>query len=313
MENKLPLLSLCIPTNGRAEWVIPLLESIYSQKEDPALFEVVITDNAANPELAAAVNAMERPNLKYFPTESAGFTNQVDAFEKCSGLFCKMLNHRSVLLPGSIRKLLSLVERYRTEKPLIYCTNGVLKTKDEDITCADLDAFVKRLGIYASWSAGTALWREDLQDIRSKPINSTFPHTVFLFDVHEQGPYLIWDGHYHELQNDATSGGYNPFEAFGITFLDLMSRLLKEGRIQPDTFEKVRQDVFVFLRTLHFKEVVLPAKHGYILTDIPEKISVYYSRRDYRKMVLYNYFVAPFELGANKVRKIFAGLKRKVK
>ena len=93
MENDLPLLSLCIPTNGRAEWVIPLLESIYSQEEDPACFEVIITDNAGNPQLAAAVDAMAHPNLKYFPTESAGFTNQIDAFEKCRGIFCKMLNH----------------------------------------------------------------------------------------------------------------------------------------------------------------------------------------------------------------------------
>ena len=177
MENKIPLLSLCIPTNGRTEWVIPLLESIYSQQEDPALFEVVITDNATNPQLASAVTTMAQPNLKYFPTASAGFTNQVDAFEKCSGIFCKMLNHRSVLLPGSIRMLLSLVERYRVEKPLIYCTNSVLKKKEEYIECEDLDAFVSQLGIYASWSAGTALWRDNLQDIRSKPIDSTFPHT----------------------------------------------------------------------------------------------------------------------------------------
>jgi len=310
MENDLPLLSLCIPTNGRAEWVIPLLESIYSQEEDPACFEVIITDNAGNPQLAAAVDAMAHPNLKYFPTESAGFTNQIDAFEKCRGIFCKMLNHRSVLLPGSIRSLLSLVERYRQDKPLIYCTNGVLKKRGDTIECDSLDAFVSELGIYASWSAGTALWREDLHDIRSKPIDNTFPHTVFLFDVRENGPYLIWDGRYHKLQNDASSGGYNPFEAFGITFLNLMSRLRQEGRIRPETFEKVRQDVFVFLRTLHFKEVMLPAKHNYILTDIPQKMSVYFSARDYRKMVLYNFFVAPFEMAANKVRKIITGRKQ---
>ena len=57
METPEPLLSLCIPTNGRVDWVGPLLSSIYSQQVDNSLFEVVITDNARNPELEKAVAA----------------------------------------------------------------------------------------------------------------------------------------------------------------------------------------------------------------------------------------------------------------
>lgn len=55
MEDKFPLLSICIPTNGIVEWVIPVLKSIYSQKADNSLFEVVVTDNGNSSALSKAV------------------------------------------------------------------------------------------------------------------------------------------------------------------------------------------------------------------------------------------------------------------
>lgn len=47
MNNK-KLISLCIPTNGVIEWVFPVLESIYAQGVETALYEIVITDNGDN-------------------------------------------------------------------------------------------------------------------------------------------------------------------------------------------------------------------------------------------------------------------------
>ncbi len=310
MDNDRLLLSLCIPTNGRADTVIPLLDSINSQQEDSERFEVVITDNAGNPELEKAVRAMDRPNLRYYKTQAEGFTNQIDAFEKCRGLFCKMLNHRCILLPGSLHALLGIIEDNLAEKPIIYCANGDVKDKREQIECEDLDSFVRQMGIYSSWSAGVSAWREDLDGIRNKPYDSIFPHTVFLFDLRKNSRYLIWNRHYHELQDDAGKGGYNLFEAFGIRFLDLLNRLRLEERISLDTFIKLKRDVFVFLRTMHFKETIMPTDHNYILTDLKKILSVYFSPSDYRKMRLYNYTVAPVALAANKIRKIVTGRKR---
>ena len=45
--DKTPLLSICIPTNGIVSYVLPVLDSIYSQVKgnDLELFEVVIVDN----------------------------------------------------------------------------------------------------------------------------------------------------------------------------------------------------------------------------------------------------------------------------
>ena len=195
MENDQLLLSICIPTNGIVEWVIPVIDSIYSQGIDNNLFEVVVTDNGESEKLGEAVKMYEYPNFKYYKTTSKGFTNQIDAFEQCNGLFCKMLNHRSKLLPGSIEALLNLVRKYQDTKPIIYCAEGHAKG-GELIECASTDEFVQLLGVWTSWSCGTGAWKEDLNNLRSRAINSMFPHTVFLFDLRreEDSKYVIWKG-----------------------------------------------------------------------------------------------------------------------
>lgn len=309
METPEPLLSLCIPTNGRVEWIRTLLSSIYGQGVDNTLFEVVITDNARNPELEQAVAALGQPNLRYYPTDSAGFTNQIDAFERCRGVFCKMLNHRAVLLPGSLDGLIGMVREYQDTKPLIYCGNGHVKGPSV-IACPDIDAFVRNLSYFSSWSAGTAVWKDDMKGLRDKPVNSTFPHTLFLFQTRHESRCVIWNVPYQYLQADVGKGGYNPFEAFGITFLDILRGLQEEGRISEETFQHVRKDVFSFLKFLYFNEVLRPTKNHYILTDIRKTVTRAYGKGAYLKIVLHSLFVAPVKLVTDKVRRTVAARKK---
>lgn len=308
METLEPLLSLCIPTNGRVDWIGPLLSSIYCQGVDSTLFEVVITDNARNPELEKAVAAFSQPNLKYYPTDSAGFTNQVDAFEKCSGIFCKMLNHRSVLLPDSIGRMIGMVREYLDSKPLIYCSNGHIKGPSV-IDCPDMDSFVRNLSYFSSWSAGTAVWKDDMKGMRDKPVNSTFPHTLFLFQVREESHCVIWNVPYQYLQDDVGKGGYNPFEAFGITFPDILHGLEEKGRISEETYRHVKKDIFSFLKYLYFNEVIRPSKNNYILKDIRRIVTTNYGKGAYLKIVLHSLFVAPVNMVIDKVRRMTAARK----
>ena len=286
------LLSLCIPTNGAARWVLPLLDSIYAQGADERLFEVVITDNASNEELARAVADLRKDNLHYYPTASTGFTNQLDAFEKCTGVFCKMLNHRSILLSGSIDGLIGIARTYGTEKPILYCSNGELPG-GEFIACDNVDAFVRTLGVRTTWSAGTCAWKEDLADLRSKPVDATFPHTLFLFGLRPESRYVIWNGVCQRMQDETGKGGYDVFHAFAVTFPDILSHLRYHGRISKDTFLRVKKELFAFLRTLYVKHVILPSDCTFIIRDVKESLSVYYGKAGYRTMVATAYLSIP--------------------
>ena len=309
MKEDNPILSLCIPTNGVAAWVLPAVESIYSQGIDDSLFEVVITDNGKDSDLSEAIAKRQYTNLHYYRTESKGFLNQIDAFEKSSGVFCKMLNHRSKMLPGSIEKLISLVRRYQEEKPIIYCAEGHTKSKDTVIECDSLDGFVREMSYFVSWSAGVGVWQSDLTGIRARAIDPMFPHTVFLFELREKNCYVIWNEKYEEMANDTGKGGYNLFYTFGVSFLDLLNSLRIESRLIDRTFIEIKKDLFGFLKSLYLNEVILPTRHTFIIKRVRESINVYYGRFDYYLMV----FSALMKLPYHSLSQWYRSLKRCLK
>lgn len=292
MDNQL-LLSICIPTNGVVEWVIPVVESIYAQNVDMNLFEVVVTDNGGKNDLKEALSQHKYPNFHYYQTTAQGFMNQIDAFEKCSGLFCKMLNHRSRMLPGSISNLIGIVEKYKDTRPIIYCADGHAKG-GELIECDNIDEFVGCMSYWISWSAGTGAWRSDIVDIRQKQINKMFPHTVFLFGLREESKYVIWNCEYETMANDAGKGGYDVFRTFGVTLLDILSELRIHNRISVDSFLSVKEDLLFFLQKIYFCEVIMPTDHTYSICDIAKNLSVYYGRYSYWKIVFLSLMKAPY-------------------
>ena len=289
MGNNL-LLSICIPTNGVVEWIIPAINSIYSQGVDNNEFEVVVTDNGEKDDLEIAVSQFEYPNFHYYRTNSRGFENQIDAFEKCSGVFCKMLNHRSKMLPGSIFRLLEVIKKYKEEKPIIYCAEGHVKG-GEYVECENVDKFVRSLNYFISWSAGTGVWKEDLKDVRKKKIDKMFPHIVFLLGLRNESKYVIWNQEYEQMGDDSGKGGYDLFDTFAVHFLDIINGLLREGRIQQKTFYYVKKELLRFLVKLYKDEVVLPTKHTFILQNIRRNVKTYYGNLGFYMMVVCAYLL----------------------
>ena len=294
MENSSILLSICIPTNGVVEWVTPVIDSIYTQDIDNSLFEVIVTDNGETSDLMESVKKYKYDNFHYYKTASKGFTNQIDAFEKCNGLFCKMLNHRSKMLPGSILELLNIVNKYKDTKPILYCAEGNAKG-GEFVECRNVDDFVRSMSYYVSWSAGTGVWREDLVNVRSKQIDSSFPHTVFLFELRKGSRYVIWNKKYEQMADDTGKGGYDLYDTFAVHFLDIIKDLYDGGRISLKTFEVVKSDLFGFLTMLYKNEVILPTKHTFILKNIKKSMKVYYGTSGYWQMVFKAYLKIPYD------------------
>ena len=291
MDKKI-LLSLCIPTNGIVEWIMPVIESIYAQGVDNSLFEVVVTDNGDKDDLQEAVENIEFENFHYYRTTSKGFTNQIDAFEKCSGEFCKMLNHRNKMMPGSIRQLVYFIESYRDTKPILYCAEGHADG-GEYIECANTDEFVQCMSFWISWSAGVGAWHEDIQNIRVKSIDNLFPHTVYLFGLRDESRYVIWNGKYAKMASDVGKGGYDVFYAFSVRLLDIANKLRLQNRVSDNTFLKFKDELYKFVKTLYLREVILPTKHTFIIGEVRQNLCIYYCSYCYYKMVAVALLKAP--------------------
>lgn len=276
-------LSICIPSNGTVKWVLTALEGIYSQDCDPDCFEVVLTDNGPSDELEKAVAGLHYPNFTYRRTTSEGFLNIIDSIKLGRGLLCKVLNHRAVLLPGAIQHWLDLVEKYKDERPVIYCMAGLLKSGPL-VECENFDSFVARMSYWSSWMAGLCVWDSDKPALESIQYDTMFPNTSLLFEMRQESRYVIDNVPFFTPQDDSGKGGYNFFRTFAVDYLDILNALRKKGRISLDTFVKVKGELYVFLTDRYYKEVFSKSAHTYDLSDIDRSMEVYFTKAEYRKM-----------------------------
>ena len=292
MDNK-PILSLCIPTNGAVEWVLPVIESIYAQGCDNEKFEVVITDNGKDSQLPDYIAKMTYPNLRYKQTTDEGFLNLVTSLKEGRGLFCKMINHRSVMTEGSIEKIVALIDKYKDSRPMFYFSDGKLKAGDL-LECNNLDDFVNRLTYISSWSAGIGFWKEDISHFDEIELYDLMPNASLLFDLRKNSKYVIWNIEYMKMEDDSGKGGYDLFQTFAVGFLDIINDLRFKGRITQDTFLKVKQELYDCMCNWYLFEAILPTNHTFIIGDVRNSMSVYYSAFDYYKMIVKAWLRAPY-------------------
>ena len=285
MEKNQPILSLCLPTNGAVHWVIPTLEGIFSQGVDDSLFEVVITDNGEYSQLGDALKQYNYPNMRYIPTNDKGFLNLISALKFGKGLYCKMLNHRSVLVPGALQMMIDAVKQYQENKPILYFSDGRLEEL-EIVECANVDAFVRSMEVWATWSGGVGIWQEDLCKLDGLQLNETFPQSALMFDIREESEFVIINCKFQDMQNEDGKGGYDLFYAFAVEFPDIWKRMLVKNRITKETYDYVMDKMYGFIYRLYCQEVLHKSKHTFILRNIVKSIMTNFGLKGYLYIVL---------------------------
>lgn len=276
------VLSLCIPTNGITEWVVPVLESILAQEVDPALYEIVITDNGSNQEFKSIVHQYEKKieNLKYRETAAKGFLNQIESFRLADGELIKFINHRDALLDGALDYLIQYAKTHKEERSPVFFLNGNLNLLPGEHQYDSFDSFVSALSYYSSWSGGLAIWKEDLMQLEGiGKFNALFPHTDLLFLHRSCQSYIIDNTRLVQgIENDSTKKGrYNLFYAFSVEYIRILQSLQEKGNISKKTYEKVKSETAWFIANLYKDFVLYKIPCSYDLNGFKESVGVFYS------------------------------------
>lgn len=284
------VVSLCLPTNGVIEWVFPVLDSIYRQNVDDSLFEVIVTDNGENDEFKTMMEkyAKEKENLIYKKTNAFMFHNQLEALKLASGEYFKLINHRGIFLEGALSEMIAIIERYQQEKPVIYFSNNAIKGNYE---LDSFDAFVKRLGIYASWTTGVGIWKSDYDNLPAViKIDKISPHSCILFSERRKSKYVINNLHFcKEIEcSHANKGKYDLFKAFGVEELSITQNLYIDGDISADTLKSVKNEYKCFVQGCYFDFVIRKQPCSYDLSGFDDAMGIYFNKTS---IVLGGYFV----------------------
>ena len=270
MMSREPYVSLCIPTNGVMEWVVPVLDSIYAEKCDTDNFEVVVTDNGQNFDFQNAMEEYQNrySNLIYKKTDAQLFQNQVEAFKLARGQLIKFVNHRMTLLSGTVEYLIAFVKKYTETKPMAYFSNGMLNLHDKVKECSSFDEYVRTLSYWSSWSAGTAIWKSHFEQMNlDQPFNGYFPHADIVFFEKSGDKYIVDDTVLmQEIPADVTKkGSYDLFDAFAVQYPTIIQQLYVERAVTKKTYD---QAVGKYYGNIEIKVKAVLLEIKYILKKI---------------------------------------------
>ena len=277
-------LSICIPTNGVSDWVFPALNSIYNQKVDHDLFEIIVTDNGNNMEFKKEIKeyVSKHENLIYKETNAFLFENQIEALKLANGEYLKFVNHRTILEEGSLNWMINIVKEYRVEKPVIYFSNGALGLKKRS-EYSSFDDFVLGLRRFASWTTGVGVWKTDFGRIPSDwTYNKISPHSDVLFWERNRDKYIIDDRKWcHEIDSShANKGNYDLYKAFAIEEISITLGLFTNGDISIKTLKNVIKDYKKFVADCYFRFNIMHEPCSYKIDGFDEAMGVFMSKNE---------------------------------
>jgi len=282
MDKKI-ILSLCLPTNGIEEWVLPVLENIYNQTANIEEWELILTDNGNNVLFSDHMTkfAEEHVNMIYKRTCAVMFENQIEALRLASGEYLKFINHRSILEPGALQWMIDFVKDNLEDKPVMFFSNGVLKYSEKRVFDS-FDEFVKGLHEFASWTTGVGVWKSDFEKIPSDwSYNKISPHSDVLFWVKDRTKYIIEDKAWsHDIDTShAKKGKYDLYRAFGVEEISITLNLLNERYISPETFKFVLKCYEKCVASFYMQFNILHEPCSYSLNGFNDAMGIFMNKK----------------------------------
>lgn len=254
MNNSSALLSICIPTFNRANFLKKTLESIICQ----AVFietnevEIVISDNCSEDDTAVIAKQF----VKAFPEKIKYHRNSSNiedenfevALSHGSGVFLKLHNDNLLFVNGSLTEMIKVINATTVEKPIIFFTNGNKNVGHQIEIYNNFNEFVSRVSFFSTWIGGFGIWREEFNSITdfSRNVKLKLVQTDVLFRLLAMGKraIVLYDSYFSGM-NVGKKGGYNIAEVFGKNYLSLLKSYLALGLLDDKVFQAEKKAILM--------------------------------------------------------------------
>lgn len=157
-----PLLSICIPTYNRAEYLAKSIESIICQEEfKTKQVEIVISDNAStdNTEYVAKDYANKYENIYYYRNaENISNDNFPLVLSKGNGILRRLCNDTLCFETGSLHYICEIIKKYEKTKPFI-CWHGI--KEHPEIEELDFKEGIKKISYWVTSIACFSIWENE--------------------------------------------------------------------------------------------------------------------------------------------------------
>lgn len=257
------LLSICIPTYNRKEYLRNTLDSIVSQDIFVNTYDVniVISDNASSDgtdELVEGYISRFPDKIIYHRNDNnIGFANFERVLSIANGQYLKLNNDTLHFKSGTLQKMLDYIKANLETENILFWGNGNKNIKNNLTTYSDINAFVSGVSYFNTWIGSFGIWKKDFELVKTifEEKNYTeIPQTFILFQFLENNRNItcVNDSLFESICPDKKGGNYNVAEVFGENYLNLLNDYCEKNLLSDKVYKEEKKLLLKFINHYYF-------------------------------------------------------------
>jgi glycosyltransferase involved in cell wall biosynthesis len=252
-----PVLSICIPTYNRAQYLLRTLDSICSQKrfKDTDDVEIVVSDNGSvdnTKEICLYAIARHPGKIVYNrigKTTERAEDNYLKVLSIATGKFMKLHNDNFLIVNGGLDRIVNMIETYLHQRtpPIIFFANNPDSSIPYTMSCETFDSFITNISYHCTWIGGFGIWKSDFDilkdtflkerekrliqvDLLVRMANNEIPKSI-----------LVCNEFLFPCMEVVGKSGWNIAEVFGHNYLSI----IKPALISSDVYQEEKKKVLL--------------------------------------------------------------------
>lgn len=260
MENKQPLLSLCIPIYNRLEYLKRMLERFL---EDKILFEetidLLISDNCSTDDLESCVNEFKSKGLKITYNRNQKNLgpdgNFLYCFNHAKSKYCWLLGSDDIPVKGFLNSLVTVLQG--KEYGLVHL-NHHSDGLSQLFEYSDNQKMVENIAHWITFMSSNIINTKNIAFINSNQYMDTYLIQVpyYLYSCLNSPVNAIYKYSCFEKDDDsANNGSYNLFQVFVQNLFDVYERFYLQKMLSRKVIENIKRNeyehfLFPFIKDL---------------------------------------------------------------
>lgn len=264
-ELQQPLLSICIPTFNRSEYLKKSIESIVCQKEFiNGKVEIVISDNASTDNTENVIREFQQkyPNIYYSKNkENIRDRNYPLVLGKSHGILRKLCNDTLIFNKDSLQHMIQIVMDNIDEKPVLFFDNK----NTESVSLDGLEAFLEKVSFNITWIGAFSVWNDFCDDIKdnTEGCDESLWQVPFLCKyINTKKRVLVIEEPFSTIQQvEKKNISYGLYKVFYKNYLGYVKNYVRSGIVSQNCFDWLEKDLLFNFFPYWMVQFTLQNKH----------------------------------------------------
>lgn len=249
MENKQPLLSICIPTYKRAKFLQISLDKFRQAIKTDMDIELIVSDNCSPDETPNVVQSEIEKGLRctYIRNEKniGPDANFLQCFHSANGKYIWLCGDDDYLIPDRLDALYDSLAA--GDYGLVELNQDATKFNLSPMVFTDPGAFLSEVHVWITFMSCNIIRKEIVDSIDGdKYADTNLIQVPFFLNSATMGlPNLMYYPQVLDCGADSgNNGGYNLFEVFCENLLTMIHEIADDGKLVEKQFRSIKKSIF---------------------------------------------------------------------